>query len=233
MLVRVMRTTLENPSPLLPLLESLATLGHHHSMDRASGPPLHSHSSLPHPGQQLQGPWVPPSPVSHQGQQLMTLQCHVQGCVPLLVLCVDTTTSIHQQRHQPHVALLHRQVQRGLEFAVASIDIAAALGRGCRLSPVPPPWPSCHPWGGGTCTDLLDQDLGHLLVVVQGSQMQGCEAILFLGIYQLPSPQQNLPDGSVGAQRSVWARRCCHCGPGWLPTRVPAPTHSVWPLRDA
>lgn len=60
----------------------------------------------------------------------MTLQCQVQGCVPLLVLGIDAAASVHQQRHQPHVGLLHGQVQCRLELTVSNIHITAALGVG-------------------------------------------------------------------------------------------------------
>lgn len=86
--------------------------------------------TLPHPGQQLQGPRVPPGPIGRQGQQLVTLQCHVQGRVPLLILGIDAAASVHQQRHEAHVGLLHRQVQCGLELPVADVHVTAALGRG-------------------------------------------------------------------------------------------------------
>lgn len=66
----------------------------------------------------------------------MTLQRHVQGCVPVLILGIDTAASVHEQQHQPHVGLLYRQVERGLELTVSNIHITAALRRGQhRLSP--------------------------------------------------------------------------------------------------
>jgi hypothetical protein len=65
----------------------------------------------------------------------MPLQCHVQGCVSLLVFSVDTAASVHQQWHQSHVSLLHSQVQRGLELPVAHIHITATLGAVHRLNP--------------------------------------------------------------------------------------------------
>lgn len=63
----------------------------------------------------------------------MALQCHMQGCVPLLILGVNTATSIHQQWHQPHVGLLHGQMQWGLKLPVAHIHITAALGKGWEI----------------------------------------------------------------------------------------------------
>lgn len=39
---------------------------------------------------------------------------------------------------------------------------------------------------------LLDEDLGHITVVVEGSQMKRREAVLLLNIHQLPCSGQNL-----------------------------------------
>lgn len=165
-------------------------------------------STLPHPGQQLQGPWVPPSPVGRQGQQLVMPQCHVQGRVPLLVLGVDAAASVHQQQHQPDVRLPHGQVQRGLQLVVAHIHVAAALGGGGTGS-ARGPWRAltARPWPAGVpCPHLSDESLRHLPVVVESSQVQGREAVLLLGIHQLPRPSQDPPDSSVGAGGRGWAR---------------------------
>lgn len=78
--------------------------------------------TLSHPGQQWR------CPTSCQGQQLVTLQGHVQSRVSVLVLCIDTAPGGCQQGHQPHVGLLHCQMQRRLQLSVADVHIAAALG---------------------------------------------------------------------------------------------------------
>lgn len=117
--------------------------------------------TFPHPGQQLQGTRVPCTPISYQRQQLVALQGHVQSRVPLLVLGVDAAASVHQQWHQPHVGLLHSQVQRGLQLTVASVHITVALGRGGHGlnpgtvggpdTPVRSPWDSVHTSWMRTC----------------------------------------------------------------------------------
>lgn len=133
----------------------------------------------------------------------MTLQGHVQSRVSILVLCIDAAPGGRQQGHQPHVGLLHCQMQRRLQLSVADVHIAAALevrGTGSAQAPVvvrgpsrwPLPWPIPH---------LSDEDLGHLAVVVEGRQVQRSEAIVLLGVHQLPCPCQDPPNSSAMAAR--------------------------------
>lgn len=147
----------------------------------------------------------------------MTLQCHMQSCVPLLVLGIDAAASVHQQRHQPHVGLLHSQVQRGLELTVANIHVTMALGGGGGTGSVQGPWWALTPRSPGPPRTLRphlsDENLGHLPVVVQGGQVQRCEPILLLGVHQLPGPHQNPSDGSAGAGRRVWGQGRPQSGP--------------------
>lgn len=82
----------------------------------------------------------------------------MQGCVTLLILSVDIAASVHQQRYEPQVGLLHSQMQWGLKLPVSHIHIAAALGRGWHrlsfdipLGLVPGLW---VPWD--PCTHLSD-----------------------------------------------------------------------------
>lgn len=72
---------------------------------------------------------------------MLTPQCHVQGRVPILVLGIDAAASVHQQGHQPHVGLLHGQVQRGLELTALDIHVTAALGGGAEVQPRDPDGP--------------------------------------------------------------------------------------------
>ena len=65
----------------------------------------------------------------------------------------------------------------------------------------------------GLCPHLLDENLCHLPVVVEGGQVQCREPILLLGVHQLPGPRQNPPDSSVGAGRCLWGQGGTKGGP--------------------
>lgn len=68
---------------------------------------------------------------------------------------------------------------------------------------------------------LFDEDLGHITVVVEGSQMQRREAVILLNVHQLPRSGQDLLRGPAArtTQASISQSAQQH-GSTWLRSRA-------------